>query len=309
MLLDVILDIPGPTDSGANPGFAVLLSTVNQSLNFQVGPFKGQDLRLHSDLRADNIGRGSGMTVSDINISTVSGVTRLGSWARRSTRSATPVLNWARSNRLDTTINSLSVARKTCGPPNAAQRCGPGFRVSDFSEPILFQAGTSVLAQANSCRKPAVTLRAMMKAGSFYHRLTGSMAPGRGHATPPPPSRNRKRRNGMTASWDNKKVVIPGLNVAEHMRFRPTREKGTRIEFQKHNEPGDGRPRESPARYLPEVRAGRGTADAQGKSGVRPDVHYAIRRTTFLLPPSAGWGGASRPRGPVLHPVSVWGCP
>ncbi len=153
---DVILDIPGPTDSGANPGFAVLLSTVNQSLSFQVGPFKGQDLRLNiPDLRADNIGfgRGSGMTISDINISTVSGVNQ----ALEIVDAALDQISRTRSqlgafsNRLDTTISSLSVNSENLrASESRLSDVDLASEVSDFtSNQILFQAGTSVLAQAN----------------------------------------------------------------------------------------------------------------------------------------------------------------
>ncbi|MFB3785918.1 MAG: flagellin [bacterium] len=153
---DVILDIPGPTDSGANPGFAVLLSTVNQSLSFQVGPFKGQDLRLNiPDLRADNIGfgRGSGMTVSDIDISTVSGVNQ----ALEIVDAALDQISRTRSqlgafsNRLDTTISSLSVNSENLrASESRLSDVDLASEVSDFTaNQILFQAGTSVLAQAN----------------------------------------------------------------------------------------------------------------------------------------------------------------
>ncbi|HQH74521.1 MAG TPA: flagellin, partial [bacterium] len=133
-----------------------LFSTVNQSLNFQVGPFKGQDLRLNiPDLRADNIGfgRGSGMTVSDINISTVSGVNQ----ALEIVDAALDQISRTRSqlgafsNRLDTTISSLSVNSENLrASESRLSDVDLASEVSDFtSNQILFQAGTSVLAQAN----------------------------------------------------------------------------------------------------------------------------------------------------------------
>ncbi|HOJ61238.1 MAG TPA: flagellin [bacterium] len=153
---DVILDIPGPSGQGTQTGYAVLLSTVNQALNFQVGPFKGQDLRLNiPDLRADNIGfgRGSGMTVSDINITTVSGVNQ----ALEIVDAALDQISRTRSqlgaftNRLETTIDSLSVNSENLrASESRLSDVDLASEVSDFTaNQILFQAGTSVLAQAN----------------------------------------------------------------------------------------------------------------------------------------------------------------
>jgi flagellin-like hook-associated protein FlgL len=154
---DAILDITGPpTDGSSNTGYTILLSTVNNALNFQVGPFRGQDLQVNiPDLRGDNIGygRGSGRTVSDINVSTVDGVNEALTIIDKAldqvsrTRSALGAF----TNRLETTISSLSVSQENLSASES--------RLSDVdiasetaaftSNQILFQAGTSVLAQAN----------------------------------------------------------------------------------------------------------------------------------------------------------------
>lgn len=154
---DAIMDVTGPpTDGSQNSGLTMLLSTINNALNFQVGPFRGQDLQVNiPDLRGDNIGygRGSGRTVSEINVTTVSGVNE----ALTIVDMALDQISRTRStlgaftNRLDTTISSLSVSSENLSSSES--------RLSDVdlasetskyaSNQILFQAGTSVLAQAN----------------------------------------------------------------------------------------------------------------------------------------------------------------
>jgi flagellin-like hook-associated protein FlgL len=154
---DSIIDVTGPpTDGSQNTGMTLLLSTVNNALNFQVGPFKGQDLQINiPDMRADNLGygRGSGRTISDINITTVDGVNEALAIidAALDQASRTRSTLGAFTNRLDTTISSLSVSSENLTASES--------RISDIdlsaevtafsSNQILFQAGTSVLAQAN----------------------------------------------------------------------------------------------------------------------------------------------------------------
>lgn len=154
---DAILDVTGPpTDGSQNTGLSILISTVNKALNFQVGPFKGQDLRVNiPDLRGDNIGfgRGSGKTVSDINITTVSGV----NLALQIVDQALDQVSRTRStlgaftNRLETTISSLSVSSENLSASESRlSDVDMTAEVADFSSnQILFQAGTSILSQAN----------------------------------------------------------------------------------------------------------------------------------------------------------------
>jgi len=157
MDFDKIIDITGPpTDGSQNTGMAVLLSTVNSALNFQVGPFRGQDLQVNiPDMRGDNLGfgRGSGRTVSEINITTVSGVNEALSIIDKAldqvsrTRSALGAF----TNRLETTISSLSVSEENLtASESRLSDVDLAKETSDFtSNQILFQAGTSVLSQAN----------------------------------------------------------------------------------------------------------------------------------------------------------------
>jgi len=154
---DAILDITGPTlDGSPNTGMAILLSTVNNALNYQVGAFQGQDLQVNiPDLRGDVIGfgRGSGMTVSDINVTTVEGVNAALSIIDEALDqvSRTRSTLGAFTNRLETTIDSLSSASENLqASESRLSDVDMATEVSAFtSNQILFQAGTSVLGQAN----------------------------------------------------------------------------------------------------------------------------------------------------------------
>ncbi len=154
---DIVLDVTGPpTDGSPNTGIAVLLSTLNSALNFQVGAFAGQDLQVNMpDLRGDNLGfgRGSGMTVSDINVTTVSGVNA----ALEIIDEALDQVSRARStlgafvNRLEATISNLSVASEnlTASESRLSDADIAAETTSFTLHQVLYQAGTSVLAQAN----------------------------------------------------------------------------------------------------------------------------------------------------------------
>ena len=154
---DAAIDVTGPPSTGAsNTGLAILLSTVNNALNFQVGPFKGQDLRLNiPDLRGDNLGfgRGSGQTVSIINVTTISGVNQALAIIDRALDqvSRTRSTLGAVTNRMETTISSLSIAAENLtASESRLSDVDLAQEVSSFTaNQILFQAGTSVLAQAN----------------------------------------------------------------------------------------------------------------------------------------------------------------
>lgn len=154
---DSILDITGPPmDGSPNTGMAILLSTVNNALNFQVGPFKGQDLQFNiPDMRADNLGlgRGSGRTVMDINVTTVEGANEALAIVDKALDqvSRTRTVLGAFTNRLEGTISSLSVSSENLSASESRiSDVDIANEVSRFtSNQIVFQAGTSVLAQAN----------------------------------------------------------------------------------------------------------------------------------------------------------------
>lgn len=154
---DAVIDITGPpTDGTSNTGRAILISTVNNAINFQIGPFAGQNLLMNiPDLRGDNIGygRGSGRTVSNINVTSVEGVNEALDIIDRAldqvsrTRSALGAV----SNRMETTIDSLSVASENLtSSESLLSDVDIAKETSEFtSRQIVFQAGTSVLSQAN----------------------------------------------------------------------------------------------------------------------------------------------------------------
>ncbi|MFH1739612.1 MAG: flagellin [bacterium] len=154
---DIQLDVTGPPTSGApNTGLAILISTISKNLNFQVGAFAGQDLQVNMpDLRADNLGfgRGSGRTVDKINVTTVDGVNN----ALEVIDEALDQISRARAtlgafvNRLESTISNLSVSSEnlTASESRLSDADIASETTSYTLHQILFQAGTSVLAQAN----------------------------------------------------------------------------------------------------------------------------------------------------------------
>lgn len=154
---DAILDITGPPmDGSRNNGMAILLSTVNRALNFQVGPFKGQDLQVNiPSLSASNLGYGlgSGRTISDIDVTTVEGANDALAIVDKALDqiSRTRAALGAFTNRLQTTIESLSVSSENLqASESRISDVDFATEVSKFtSNQIVFQSGTSVLSQAN----------------------------------------------------------------------------------------------------------------------------------------------------------------
>ena len=152
---DAILDVT--YDGGiTNSGITVLISTNNSGLNFQIGSNKGQNIQFAlGDLKADNLGfgRDSGMTMSDINVTTLDGANS----AIEIVDEALAQVNRTRSilgaatNRLESTIANLSVAAENLTASESR------IRDADFAKEtaeftrnqVLMQAGVSVLAQAN----------------------------------------------------------------------------------------------------------------------------------------------------------------
>jgi flagellin len=152
---DAILDVTKAT-SGTNTGTTVLISTVNRSISFQVGAFAGQNFQASlGDLRADNLGfgRGSGRTIADIDITTLSGANE----AMRIIDEALDQVNSTRSllgaatNRLESTVASLTItAENLTASQSRIQDADIAAESTRFAlNQILMQAGISVLAQAN----------------------------------------------------------------------------------------------------------------------------------------------------------------
>ncbi|MFH1738434.1 MAG: flagellin [bacterium] len=148
------LDIPGV---GANNARTVVISATNRNANFQVGAFEGQDMQLFfGDVRAESLGLGSGQTVANVDITTVSGAEQ----AIGIIDAALDEINTSRSrigafsNRMEDTTRNLGVAIENL---NAAYS-----RIADADiavestrramADLLLQSNVSVLSQANNLR-------------------------------------------------------------------------------------------------------------------------------------------------------------
>ncbi|MDP8244979.1 MAG: flagellin [Candidatus Hinthialibacter antarcticus] len=153
---DNVVDVTQRADGLPDAGRTVIISTVNSSLNFQVGANAGQAFRASiGDLRSENLGfgQGSGRTVSDIDITTIDGANE----AIRIVDEALGQVNKTRSilgaatNRLEATISNLSVSAENLTAAESRIRDADIARESsDFTKnQVLLQAGVSILAQAN----------------------------------------------------------------------------------------------------------------------------------------------------------------
>jgi len=162
---DSILDVTAREDGLPDTGTTVLVSTVNNSMNFQIGAFSGQQFRSSiGDLKSDNLGfgRGSGRTIQDIDITTVSGVNE----ALDIIDEALDQVNRTRSllgaatNRLEATVSNLSVTSENLTASYSRLRDADiAKESSEFtSNQVLLQAGTSVLAQANFLQQGFLSL-------------------------------------------------------------------------------------------------------------------------------------------------------
>ena len=162
---DAILDVTKGPGGEPDPGTTLAISTVNRSMNFHIGAFSGQNLRVSvGDLRAANLGfgEGSGRAVADINVTTVSGVNE----ALKIIDKALDQVNRTRSllgaatNRLESTIANLSVSVENLTASESQIRDVDIARESsEFTKnQVMLQAGTSVLAQANFIAQSFLTL-------------------------------------------------------------------------------------------------------------------------------------------------------
>ena len=142
--------------TGSDPGFTVLISTVNKGLNFQIGSGADQNIKFSlGDLRADNLGfgRGSGRAVSNIDITSLTGANE----AIRIIDEALDQVNRTRSilgaatNRLESTVANLTVASENLTASESRIRDADiAAETTRFTQnQVLLQAGVSVLAQAN----------------------------------------------------------------------------------------------------------------------------------------------------------------
>jgi flagellin len=143
----------------------VLISAVNNALNFQIGANQGQRvLTAIGDLRGSNLGFIEGIvnddgtttrlgTVDAINVLTVSGAEDAMSIVDRAITqvSRQRALLGALTNRLEATIANLGVASENLAAAESRIRDADiAYETTRFSRnQILLQAGTAILAQAN----------------------------------------------------------------------------------------------------------------------------------------------------------------
>lgn len=162
---DSVLDVTAREDGLPDAGTTVLVSTVNSSMNFQIGAYSGQQFRSSiGDLKSDSLGfgRGSGRTIQDIDITTVSGVNE----ALDIIDEALDQVNRTRSllgaatNRLEATVSNLSVTSENLTASYSRLRDADiAKESSEFTKnQVLLQAGTSVLAQANFLQQGFLSL-------------------------------------------------------------------------------------------------------------------------------------------------------
>ena len=152
---DAILDVTKASGTD-DTGTTILISTVNEQLNFQVGAFANQNFQVSlGDLRADALGfgRDSGRTVFDIDITSLSGANE----ALAIIDEALDQVNRTRSllgaatNRLESTISNLSVtAENLTAAESRIMDADLATETTEFTlRQVQLQAGISVLAQAN----------------------------------------------------------------------------------------------------------------------------------------------------------------
>ncbi len=153
---DDVLDVTRRTDGLPDTGRTLIVSTLNRSLNFQVGAFDGQNFQAAiGDLRSSNLGfgEGSGRTVSDINITSLEGAEeaiRIVDEALAQVDKTRSILG-AATNRLEATISSITVGSENLTASESRIRDADIAKEStEFTKnQVILQAGLSVLAQAN----------------------------------------------------------------------------------------------------------------------------------------------------------------
>lgn len=153
---DSVVDVTRRTDGLPDTGRTLIVSTVNRSLNFQIGANDNQNFQAAiGDLRSDALGfgEGSGRTVNNINVTTLDGANeaiRIVDEALAQVDKTRSILG-AATNRLEATISNLSVGAENLTASESRIRDADIARESsEFTgNQVLLQAGLSVLAQAN----------------------------------------------------------------------------------------------------------------------------------------------------------------
>jgi flagellin len=155
------LDMEAFLDLGLDNKRTITLSAVNHSIFFPIGANAGQEVRIAlADMRAENLGfqgeiqpNGSARLVSQIDVTTLTGANEalaiLDEGLRQVGTQRTAL--GAFTNRLETTIASLGVASENLTAAESRIRDADlAFETTRLArDQILFQAGISVLSQAN----------------------------------------------------------------------------------------------------------------------------------------------------------------
>ncbi len=153
---DDVLDITKSPTEDPDPGTTLIISTTNNSINFHIGAFSGEQFRTSiGDLTSQNLGfgRGSGRTIEDIDVRTIDGaneaITIVDEALNQINR--TRSLLGAATNRLESTISNLSVSSENLTAAESRLRdVDIAKESSEFAkDQILLQSGVSVLSQAN----------------------------------------------------------------------------------------------------------------------------------------------------------------
>ena len=153
---DNIIDVTARKDGLPDAGRTIILSTVNNSLNFHIGAYADQSFKAAiGNMTAENLGfgKGSGRAIKDIDVTSLAGAND----AMRIVDEALDQINKTRSilgastNRLEATISNLSVSSENLTASESRIRDVDIARESTeyTKNQVLQQAGVSVLAQAN----------------------------------------------------------------------------------------------------------------------------------------------------------------
>lgn len=153
---DSIVDVTKRTDGLPDPGRTLVISTNNNTLNFHIGAFQQQAFNAAiGDMTSENLGfgRGSGRSVSDIDVTSVEGANDaivVIDEALDQVNKTRSILG-AATNRLEAAINNLSVSFENLSASESRIRDADIAReTTKFTQnQVLIQAGISVLAQAN----------------------------------------------------------------------------------------------------------------------------------------------------------------
>lgn len=166
----VTLDFDSVIDLDGGPSRTFLLSATNNALSFQVGANQNQRVNVQfGDLRATNLGfvgdtqpNGSARTVAGIDVTTLTGANEaiaIIDEAINQVDSQRSALG-AFTNRLEATIANLGVAAENLTASESRIRDADiALETTRFTRnQILLQAGTAILAQANTAPQGVLAL-------------------------------------------------------------------------------------------------------------------------------------------------------